>query len=99
MFGDQSRKQNLVEYGFRLQAAWIIDPLNLKSLNLYKIKPFLFLQHQLIMKLKHQKVSLLNRLRPTGLLDPVIEVRTSKNQIDNLISEIQIRIDRSKELW
>ncbi|MAO32138.1 MAG: excinuclease ABC subunit B [Crocinitomicaceae bacterium] len=95
--GDQSRKQNLVEYGFRLQAAMDNRPL--------KFEEFESLQNQTIFisatpadyEIEASEGVIVEQvIRPTGLLDPVIEVRTSKNQIDNLISEIQIRIDRSE---
>ena len=95
--GDQSRKQNLVEYGFRLQAAMDNRPL--------KFEEFESLQNQTLFisatpadyEIEASEGVIVEQvIRPTGLLDPVIEVRTSKNQIDNLISEIQIRIDRSE---
>ena len=95
--GDQSRKQNLVEYGFRLQAAMDNRPL--------KFEEFESLQNQTIFisatpadyEIEASEGVIVEQvIRPTGLLDPVIEVRTSKNQIDNLISEIQIRIERSE---
>ena len=95
--GDQSRKQNLVEYGFRLQAAMDNRPL--------KFEEFESLQNQTIFisatpadyEIEASEGVIVEQvIRPTGLLDPIIEVRTSKNQIDNLISEIQIRIDRSE---
>lgn len=95
--GDQSRKKNLVEYGFRLQAAMDNRPL--------KFEEFESLQNQTIFisatpadyEIEASEGVIVEQvIRPTGLLDPIIEVRTSKNQIDNLISEIQIRIDRSE---
>jgi len=92
--GDRSRKENLVSYGFRLPAAMDNRPL--------KFEEFEALQNQAIfvsatpadyeLKLS-QGVYVEQVIRPTGLLDPIIEVRPSLNQIDNLIEEIQLRVD------
>ena len=88
--GDRSRKENLVEYGFRLPAAMDNRPL--------KFEEFEALQNQVIYvsatpaDYELQKcggVYVEQVIRPTGLLDPKIEVRPSKNQIDDLLEEIQ----------
>jgi len=95
--GDRSRKENLVEYGFRLPAAMDNRPL--------KFEEFEALQHQVIYvsatpadyELQHsQGVYVEQVIRPTGLLDPEIEVRPSLNQIDNLIEEIQQRVEKDE---
>ena len=95
--GDRSRKENLVEYGFRLPAALDNRPL--------KFEEFEQLQSQVLYVSatpsdyefkKSNGVFIEQIIRPTGLLDPVIDVRKSKNQIDDLIEEIQKRIE-SKE--
>ena len=92
--GDRSRKENLVEYGFRLPAALDNRPL--------KFEEFEALQNQVIYvsatpadyELQHsQGVYVEQVIRPTGLLDPVIDVRPSKNQIDDLVEEIQKRVE------
>jgi len=92
--GDRSRKENLVEYGFRLPAALDNRPL--------KFEEFEALQNQVIYvsatpadyELQHsQGVYVEQVIRPTGLLDPEIDVRPSKNQIDDLIEEIQKRVE------
>ncbi|MDE6322376.1 MAG: excinuclease ABC subunit B, partial [Muribaculaceae bacterium] len=92
--GDLSRKMNLVEYGFRLPAALDNRPL--------KFEEFEKLQNQTIYVsatpadyelAKSEGVVVEQIIRPTGLLDPVIEVRPSLNQIDDLIEEIQQRIE------
>ena len=92
--GDQSRKSNLVNYGFRLQAAVDNRPL--------KFDEFEALTHQMIYVSATPADYELNKcegvvteqiIRPTGLLDPLIIVRPSKGQIDDLIEEIQKRID------
>ena len=92
--GDQARKANLVNYGFRLQATADNRPL--------KFEEFEALTHQIIYVsatpadyelAKSEGVVTEQIIRPTGLLDPVIVVRPSKGQIDDLIEEIQKRID------
>lgn len=92
--GDRSRKENLVEYGFRLPAAMDNRPL--------KFEEFEALQNQVIYvsatpadyELKNsQGVYVEQLIRPTGLLDPKIEVRPSENQIDDLVEEIQKRVE------
>ncbi|AZQ58749.1 excinuclease ABC subunit UvrB [Maribacter sp. MJ134] len=95
--GDRSRKENLVEYGFRLPAAMDNRPL--------KFEEFEALQNQVIyvsatpadyeLQLS-QGVYVEQVIRPTGLLDPTIEVRPSLNQIDNLIEEIQQRVEKDE---
>src|SRR6056300_226133 len=92
--GDRSRKENLVEYGFRLPAAMDNRPL--------KFEEFEAIQNQVIYisatpadyELQHSEGVFVEQvIRPTGLLDPEIEVRPSSNQIDDLIEEIQQRIE------
>ncbi len=95
--GDRSRKENLVEYGFRLPAAMDNRPL--------KFEEFEALQNQVIYVSatpadyelqKSDGVYIEQVIRPTGLLDPVIEVRPSLNQIDDLIDEIQQRVEKDE---
>ena len=95
--GDRSRKVNLVDYGFRLPAAMDNRPL--------KFEEFEALQNQVIYvsatpadyeMQKTDGVYVEQLIRPTGLLDPIIEVRPSLNQIDNLIEEIQDRVDKDE---
>ncbi|AUC15604.1 excinuclease ABC subunit B [Tenacibaculum sp. SZ-18] len=95
--GDRSRKENLVEYGFRLPAAMDNRPL--------KFEEFEALQNQVIYVSatpadyelqKTEGVFVEQVIRPTGLLDPEIEVRPSLNQIDDLIEEIQIRVEKDE---
>ncbi len=92
--GDRSRKENLVEYGFRLPAAMDNRPL--------KFEEFEALQNQVIFvsatpadyELQLSEGTFVEQvIRPTGLLDPVIEVRPSQNQIDDLVEEIQQRVE------
>lgn len=95
--GDRSRKVNLVEYGFRLPAAMDNRPL--------KFEEFEEIQNQIIYVSatpadyeleKTEGVFIEQVIRPTGLLDPEIEVRPSINQIDDLIEEIQIRVEKDE---
>ncbi|HNQ28126.1 MAG TPA: helicase-related protein, partial [Aquaticitalea sp.] len=95
--GDRSRKENLVEYGFRLPAAMDNRPL--------KFEEFESLQNQVLYisatpadyeLQKSDGVYVEQVIRPTGLLDPVIEVRPSLNQIDDLIEEIQQRVEKDE---
>ena len=97
--GDRSRKENLVEYGFRLPAAMDNRPL--------KYDEFEFVQNQVIYVSatpsdyeleKTEGIFTEQIIRPTGVLDPVIEVRESKNQIDDLINEIQIRVEKDERI-
>ena len=97
--GDRSRKENLVEYGFRLPAAMDNRPL--------KFEEFEALQNQVLYisatpadyELKKCEGLYTEQIiRPTGLLDPVIEVRPSLNQIDDLVEEMQLRIDKDERI-
>ncbi len=95
--GDRSRKENLVAYGFRLPAAMDNRPL--------KFEEFEALQNQTIyvsatpadyeLQLS-EGVFVEQIIRPTGLLDPIIEVRPSLNQIDDLVEEIQQRTEKDE---
>ncbi|MCU4166179.1 excinuclease ABC subunit UvrB [Carboxylicivirga caseinilyticus] len=95
--GDKSRKQNLVEYGFRLPAAMDNRPL--------RFEEFEQLVNQVIYVSatpadyeleKSEGVIVEQLIRPTGLIDPVIDIRPSLNQIDDLINEIQERIEKNE---
>ena len=97
--GDRSRKQNLVEYGFRLPAAFDNRPL--------RFEEFQQEVHQVIyvsatpadFELQEAEGIVVEQvIRPTGLLDPEIEVRPSENQIDDLLNEIQILKERGERV-
>ena len=97
--GDRSRKENLVDYGFRLPAALDNRPL--------KFEEFEALQNQVLYVSATpadyelalcEGVYTEQLIRPTGLLDPIIEVRPSKNQIDDLTEEIKIRADNDERV-
>ncbi len=95
--GDRSRKQNLVEYGFRLPSAMDNRPL--------KFEEFYSLMNQTIyvsatpadFELKESEGVFVEQvIRPTGLLEPIIEVRPSLNQVDDLMEEIAIRAEKDE---
>ena len=97
--GDRARKTNLVEYGFRLPAAFDNRPL--------RFEEFQEMTHQVIyvsatpadFELQEAEGIVVEQLiRPTGLLDPEIEVRPTENQIDDLMDEIQTRINRKERI-
>jgi excinuclease ABC subunit B len=97
--GDRSRKENLVEYGFRLPAALDNRPL--------KFEEFEALQNQVIYVSatpadyelqKTDGIYVEQVIRPTGLLDPIIEVRPSQNQIDDLVEEIHQRVEKDERV-
>ena len=97
--GDRARKQNLVEYGFRLPAAFDNRPL--------RFEEFHELIHQVIyvsatpadFELQEAEGVVVEQLiRPTGLLDPEIDVRPSENQIDDLLDEILTRSNRNERV-
>ena len=97
--GDRSRKENLVEYGFRLPAAMDNRPL--------KFEEFEAIQNQVLYVSatpsdyelqKTEGIYVEQVIRPTGLLDPIIEIRPSLNQIDDLIEEMQQRIDKDERV-
>ena len=97
--GDRARKQNLVEYGFRLPAAFDNRPL--------KFDEFMDMVSQVVYVSatpadfemnEAEGVVVEQIIRPTGLLDPIIEVRPSENQIDDLLEEIQQRCERDERV-
>ena len=97
--GDRARKSNLVEFGFRLPAAFDNRPL--------KFEEFQELTHQVIYvsatpndyELQESEGIIVEQvIRPTGLLDPIIEVRPSGNQVDDLMEEIQQRCERDERV-
>ena len=97
--GDKSRKINLVEHGFRLPAAMDNRPL--------KFEEFEWINKQTIYVSatpadyeleKSEGIIAEQIIRPTGLLDPIIEVRPSKNQIDDLLEEIRLRIQKRERI-
>ena len=97
--GDRSRKENLVEYGFRLPSAMDNRPLNFEE--------FEGLQNQVIFVSATPSDYELNKsegiiveqvIRPTGLLDPEIEIRSTENQIDDVLDEVQKQIEKNQRV-
>ncbi len=96
--GDRSRKDNLVRYGFRLPSAYDNRPLNFTEFE-DRLNQVIFTsatpanyEHE------HSENIAEQLIRPTGLLDPVVEVRPIKNQIDDLINEINIRTSKDQRV-
>lgn len=95
--GDLSRKMNLVEYGFRLPAALDNRPLKFEEFERMTNQTIYVSATPADYELqKSEGVVVEQLIRPTGLLDPLIRVRPSMNQIDDLMEEINIRIERNE---
>lgn len=95
--GDRSRKINLVDFGFRLQAAMDNRPLKFEEFEAITNQMIYVSATPAVFELEKSEGVIVEQLiRPTGLLDPLIEVRPSQNQIDDLIEEIQIRITKDE---
>ena len=94
--GDQSRKQTLVNFGFRLPSALDNRPLNFDEFE-KRIRQIVFVsatpgpyEMQVSNNIAEQVI------RPTGLIDPSIEIKPTKNQVDNLLEEVKVRIERGE---
>ena len=97
--GDRSRKENLVEYGFRLPAALDNRPLKFEEFESIQDKVLYVSATPADYELKKSEGFYIEQIiRPTGVLDPVIEVKPSKNQIDDLIEEILIRVESDERV-
>ena len=97
--GDQARKKNLVEYGFRLPAAKDNRPLHFDEFEQLTPQTIYVSATPEDYELEKSEGIIVEQLiRPTGLLDPRIEVRPSNNQIDDLMEEIQLRIERHERV-
>lgn len=95
--GDKARKTNLVEYGFRLPAALDNRPLKFEEYKEMTKQVIYVSATPAEYELKESKGIIVEQLiRPTGLVDPIIEVRSSMNQIDDLLEEIQLRIEKEE---
>jgi len=97
--GDRARKQNLVDYGFRLPSALDNRPLKFEEFE-KKLNQTIYVSatpgdYELNL-VNNQTINQI--IRPTGLLDPIVEVRPTKNQIDNLLDEIHNRIDKNERV-
>lgn len=97
--GDRARKTNLVEYGFRLPAAFDNRPLTFEEFQEQINKVIYVSATPADFELQEAEGVVVEQvIRPTGLLDPEIEVRPSENQIDDLLEEINLRIERKERV-
>ncbi len=97
--GDRARKQNLVEFGFRLPAAFDNRPLRFEEFHDMLNQAIYVSATPANYELQESEGVVVEQLiRPTGLLDPEIDVRPSENQIDDLLNEIQIRVEREERV-
>ncbi len=97
--GDRSRKENLVEYGFRLPAAMDNRPLKFEEFKAIVPQAVFVSATPADYELEQSEGVIVEQLiRPTGLLDPIIEIRPTKNQIDDLLNEITIIVDNEERI-
>lgn len=97
--GDRARKTNLVQYGFRMESAFDNRPLKFEEFqNLAKQVIYVSATPADYELMQSEGIVVEQVIRPTGLLDPIIEVRPSMNQIDDLMEEIQQRIEREERV-
>jgi excinuclease ABC subunit B len=97
--GDRSRKMNLVDYGFRLPSALDNRPLNFEEFESVINKVIYLGATPSDYELTCSGGSIVEQIiRPTGLLDPPIEIRKSDNQIDDIINEVQVRVEKKERI-
>ncbi|MBE8432769.1 excinuclease ABC subunit B, partial [Leptospira interrogans serovar Pomona] len=91
--GDKARKQTLVDFGFRLPSALDNRPLNFEEFETLTPKTLYVSATPADYEMEKSSKVVEQIIRPTGLLDPIVEVRSTKNQIEDLLVEIRKRID------
>ena len=97
--GDRSRKENLVEYGFRLPAAMDNRPLRFDEFEAIVPQVVYVSATPADYELEKSEGIIVEQIiRPTGLLDPIIEIRPTQNQIDDLLEEITLRVDKDERI-
>jgi excinuclease ABC subunit B len=96
--GDRSRKQTLVDYGFRLPSALDNRPLKFDEFEQHVHQAIYVSATPGPYELEHSQQIVEQIIRPTGLIDPIIEVRPTKGQIDDLIGEIKRRVDKGQRV-
>ncbi|MFZ3231662.1 MAG: excinuclease ABC subunit UvrB [Pseudobdellovibrio sp.] len=97
--GDRSRKTTLVEHGFRLPSALDNRPLNFQEFEGLMDKVIYVSATPAVYELEKSEGLIIEQIiRPTGLVDPMIEVRPVKNQVDDLLKEIRIRVDKNERV-
>jgi excinuclease ABC subunit B len=95
-YGDRSRKEVLVEYGFRLPSALDNRPLNFGEFE-ERVKQAVYVSATPgPYEYEHSQQIVEQVIRPTGLIDPVVEVKPTEGQIDDLIHQIRVRVDRGE---
>jgi excinuclease ABC subunit B len=96
--GDHSRKKNLIDYGFLLPSAYDNRPLNFDEFN-SKLNQIIYVSATPSSYEKERSVSLAEQvIRPTGLLDPIISVRPTEGQIEDVIGEINARVEKGERV-
>lgn len=96
--GDRARKETLIEHGFRLPSALDNRPLNFSEFERHINKVVYVSATPGTYELSRSRQTVEQIIRPTGLLDPIIEVRPSENQVDDLIGEIRERVEKSQRV-
>ena len=96
--GDRARKESLVNYGFRLPSAFDNRPLNFAEFEKLKGQTVYVSATPAEYEKNHSEQTAEQIIRPTGLLDPVIEVKPVEGQIDDLISEINLRVEKNERV-
>lgn len=96
--GDKARKKNLVDFGFRLQAAYDNRPLNFEEFNQQFKQAIYISATPAEYEIKNSKQVVEQLVRPTYILDPVIAVRPSHDQLDDLVTEIKSTIDKKQRV-
>tara|TARA_B110000046_G_scaffold157892_1_gene169526 strand:- start:3883 stop:5904 length:2022 start_codon:yes stop_codon:yes gene_type:complete len=95
--GDRSRKINLVEYGFRLPAAMDNRPLKFEEWEALRNQAIYVSATPADYEIRESEGVIVEQvIRPTGLLDPIIEVRSTQNQVDDLMEEVAIRVEKDE---
>jgi excinuclease ABC subunit B len=97
-FGDINRKQTLVDFGFRLPSALDNRPLNFAEFDGHINQVIYVSATPGPYELEHSQQVVEQLIRPTGLLDPTVEVKPTKGQIDDLLDEVRTRVDRSERV-
>ena len=96
--GDRARKESLVDYGFRLPSAFDNRPLNFAEFEKLKGQTIYVSATPAEYEKEHSRRTVEQVIRPTGLLDPVIEVKPVEGQIDDLVSEINLRTEKNQRV-
>ncbi|MEI6914983.1 MAG: excinuclease ABC subunit UvrB, partial [Armatimonadota bacterium] len=96
--GDRARKETLVEYGFRLPSAMDNRPLKFEEFEVIMGQTVFVSATPGPFERSHSEKEVEQLIRPTGLVDPEVEVRPTKGQIDDLIAEIRLRVERSERV-